>query len=85
MLNADTKLTPHHISVGEAFEFSTAIAEVVRHPTDPNLWGLKNLSDDKWVVTLPNGSLRDVETGRSAPLVTGTKINFGPVEGEIRY
>jgi serine/threonine protein kinase len=85
MLNADTKLTPHHFSVGEAFEFSTAIAEVVRHPTDPNLWGLKNLSDDKWVVTLPNGSLRDVETGRSAPLVTGTKINFGPVEGEIRY
>jgi len=85
MLNADATLTPHHIGNGEAFDFSTAIAEVVRHPTDPNLWGLKNLSDDKWVVTLPNGSLRDVETGRSAPLVTGTKINFGPVEGEIRY
>jgi serine/threonine protein kinase len=85
MLNADATLTPHHIGNGEAFEFSTSIAEVVRHPTDPNLWGLKNLTDKKWVVTLPNGILRDVEPGRSAPLVTEAKINFGPVEGEIRY
>jgi len=85
MLNADATLTPHHIGSGEAFDFSTVIAEVVRHPTDPNVWGLKNLTDQKWVATLPNGNLRDVEPGRSVPLVTETKINFGAVEGEIRY
>lgn len=85
MLNADTTLTPHHIGNGETFDFSTAIAEVVKHPTDPNIWGLRNLSDKKWVATLPNGNLRDVEPGRSVPLATRTKINFGSVEGEIRY
>jgi len=85
MLNADATLTPHHIGNGEAFDFSTEIAQVVRHPTDPNVWGLKNLTDKKWVATLPNGSLRDVEPGRSVPLATETKINFGSVEGEIRY
>jgi eukaryotic-like serine/threonine-protein kinase len=85
MLNADATLTPHHLGSGEAFDFSTTVAEVVRHPTNPNVWGLKNLTDRKWVATLPNGTLRDVGPGRSVPLATHTKINFGSVEGEIRY
>jgi serine/threonine protein kinase len=85
MLNADTVLTPHHIGNGEAFDFSTTIAEVVKHPTTPNIWGLQNLSDKKWVAILPNGNVRDVERGRSVPLAAGTKINFGPVQGEIQY
>ncbi len=85
MLNAGSILTPHHVVNGEAFNFSTAIAEVVPHPTNPNVWGLKNLTDKKWVATLANGSLRDVEPGRSVPLAKETKINFGSVEGEIRY
>jgi serine/threonine protein kinase len=85
MLSADSKLYPHHMEDGRAYDFSTAVAEVVRHPTDPNVWGLKNLGSEKWVTTLPNGTLNDVEPGRSARLATGTKINFGKVEGEIRY
>lgn len=85
MLNADSKLYPHHMADGRAYDYSQPVAEVVRHPTDPNAWGLKNLSGDKWVATLADGTLRDVEPGRSARLVTNTKINFGRVEGEIRY
>jgi hypothetical protein len=85
MLAADSKLYPHHMADGRAYDFSQPVAEVVRHPTDPNAWGLKNLSGNKWVATLANGALRDVEPGRSAPLVTNTKINFGKAEGEIRY
>ena len=85
MLNADSRLTPHHLGTGEPFDFSHASAEVVRHPTDPNVWGLKNLTPEKWVATLPDGSLRDVEPGRSVPLATNTRVSFGRAEGEIRY
>ncbi len=85
MLTADATLTAHHLGGGDTFDFSRASAQVVRHPTNPNVWGLKNLTESKWVATLPNGSLRDVEPGRSVPLATETKINFGSVEGEIRY
>jgi len=85
MLNADSRLYPHHMDDGRHFDFSKPVAEVVRHPTDPNVWGLKNVSGDKWVATLSNGALKDVEQGRSVPLATNTKINFGKVEGEIRY
>ena len=85
MLNADSKLYLHHMADGHDYDFSTPVAEVTRHPSDPNIWGLKNISGTKWVVTLPNGTLKDVEPGRSAPLASNTKIAFGKVDGEIRY
>ena len=85
MLHAEAKLYPHHLHDGRDFDFSEAVAELAQHPKDPNIWGLKNLTNDRWVVTMPDGSPRDVEPGRSAPLLVNAKISFGRVVGEIRY
>jgi eukaryotic-like serine/threonine-protein kinase len=84
MLNYDSRLFPHHIDVQALYDFSSPIAEIVRHPTDPKVWGLKNLSNQKWVVTSTDGTIKDVEPGKSATLGVGVKINFGKIEGEIR-
>lgn len=84
MLNHDTQLFPHHIDDTRLYDFAQPIAEVARHPSNPNIWGLRNLSSDKWVSTATDGTVRDVEPGRSVTLASGTKINFGPSEGEIR-
>jgi hypothetical protein len=85
MLNHDTMLYAHHIDDAKRFDFSTAVAEVVQHPQNPSIWGLKDQTKDKWVVTALDGTVKDVEPGRSAVLANGTKINFGKIEGEIRY
>lgn len=85
MLNSDSKLYTHHLYDGGAFDFSKVVAAVARHPSDPNVWGLKNADDQKWVVTPQNGVMKDVEPGRSVVLANGTKVSFGAVEGEIRY
>ena len=84
MLNAETKLYQHHLD--GKHDFSKAVAEVSRHPTDPNIWGLKNTSGQKWTATMADGSFKDVEVGRSVPLASGVKVQFeGNIEGEIRY
>lgn len=84
MLNYDSQIYPHHInSRNGLFDFSQPVAKVNRNPNDPNIWGLKNLSSEKWVVTTPSG-IKDVEPGRSVTLAGGIKINFGSCEGEIR-
>jgi len=57
---------------------------VTQHPTEPSIWGLKNLSGEKWVTTAASGAIKDVEPGRSVTLAVGTKVNFGKTEGEIR-
>ena len=84
MLNHDTKLYPHHIDDTKMYDFSAPMAEVNRHPTDARIWGLKNLSGEKWVYTAADSTVRDVEPGRSIPLAVGAKINFGKTEGEVR-
>ncbi len=85
MLNHDTQLFPHHVDDEQPFVFNQPIARVTRNPTDPNIWGLKNISGEKWVTTSAQGTVRDIEPGRSLTLAIGTKINFGRGEGEIRF
>ncbi len=84
MLNYDTRLYPHHVDPGRMYDFSAPVAEVTRHPQNPQIWGLRNLSLEKWVITLDDGTVKDVEYGRSMTLMPGVKINFGKREGEIR-
>jgi DNA-binding helix-hairpin-helix protein with protein kinase domain len=84
MLNHDTKLFPHHVDVQRLYDFSQPVAEVQQHPKNPGVWGLKNLSGGRWVSTTTDGTVHDVEPGRSVTLAVGTKITFGIAEGEIR-
>jgi len=82
MLNRDTQLFPHHL--GNAYQFDRPVAEVSRHPTNPNIWGLKNLSSTRWTITTAEGNMKNIEPNQSLTLAVGTKINFGQVMGEIR-
>jgi len=87
MLNSDSKLYSHHLGGSYAdIDFTKPLAEVSQHPSDPNIWGLKNLGTEKWTLAAQAGGLKDVEPGRSAPLAPGNKIDFGRgVVGEIMY
>jgi len=87
MLTHEGKLYGHHLDSARAkdYNFARLAADVVRHPTNPNIWGLRNCTTEKWVATMPDGSFRDVEPGRSVPLATNTKVNFGKVEGVICF
>ena len=84
MLNHDTKLFPHHIDDHKLYDFSSPVAEISRNPNNPNLWGLKNLSIEKWVLKSSEGILKDVEPNKSVPIINGNKISFGKIDGEIR-
>jgi len=82
VLSRDAKIYQYHID--DTYDFSTLIGEISTNPKDPQMWGIKNLTKTKWVIRTPDGSLRDIEPGKSVPLADGIKINFGKCEGEIR-
>ncbi len=84
MLNHDAQLFPHHVDNQKLYDFSQPIAAMSQNPKEPSIWGLKNCSSEKWVITTANGNIKDVEAGRTVTLSLGTKINFGKTEGEIR-
>jgi eukaryotic-like serine/threonine-protein kinase len=85
MLNHDTQLFPHHVDDEKKYDFSQPVATISRHPADPNIWGLKNLSPHNWSSTSTKGEVKDVWPGRSVTLSVGTRINFGQAEGEIGF
>lgn len=84
VLNHDAQIFPHHVDEQPTYDFSEPVAAVVQHPSNPNIWGLKNLSEQKWVITTADNTVKDVEPGRSLTLAAGIKVNFGKTEGEIR-
>jgi eukaryotic-like serine/threonine-protein kinase len=85
MLNHDTSLFPHHVDDEKSYDFSAPVAAVTRHPSDPNIWGLKNESRQTWSTINNKGELKDVPPGRSVTLAPGARINFGQAEGEIWF
>ena len=84
-LNHNTKLFLHHIDPDRKYDFSSPVAEVSRHPADPRVWGLKNLSTLPWKVDNPNGEVIEIYPNQSFSLVPGTLINFGTSKGMICY
>ena len=59
------------------------VGEVVRNKLNPALWGLKNVSGEKWQCTLPNGQEKEIPEGSAAPIFTGTKVEIGGVSYSI--
>jgi len=83
VLNPNTKLYAHHQEDHSDLDADSPLAEVVRHPNNPGILGLKNLSGGRWVATKADGSMLDVEMGKSVVLAKGTKIAFGRQIGEL--
>ena len=85
MLNHDTRLYPHHLNAQRPYDFDTPVAEVTQHPRNPQIWGLRNRSAQKWVRQDADGQIHDVEPGWTVTLSSGLRIQFGNREGEVRF
>ena len=84
VLNQDTLLHPHHLDANRRNDYSEIWAEMVPHPTRPDVWGLKNVSGTTWSSVPPSGApIVEVASDRSVSLVPGLRIRFGPCEGVV--
>jgi DNA-binding helix-hairpin-helix protein with protein kinase domain len=83
VLNQDTLLYPHHLDANRRNDFSEVLAEMVPHPTKPDVWGLKNVSPHPWSTVSPSGASLEVAPGRSVSLLPGLRLRFGAVDGLV--
>lgn len=84
LLTHETTLTPHHLDPKRDYDFSRVLARVMRHPSDPTIWGLRNESGTPWSFTTAEGVIQTVPDGRSVTLKEGLLINFGAIQGQIK-
>jgi serine/threonine protein kinase len=71
--------------LGKIDNFDVACGEVVVNNKNPNLWGIKNLSNISWQEHAPDGNIKTVEKNGVAPVLSGISISFGNgVTAEIK-
>ena len=60
-----------------SMEYDTVTGVVKASKSDKDILGLGNVTEQNWTVTLPNKNPVTVKPKAFAPLIPGTKINFG--------
>jgi hypothetical protein len=56
---------------------------VVQNPNNPDIWGIRNLTETQWTATFSEGKTKIIEPQRAAPLNLGLKLNMGGTEAQI--
>lgn len=79
---AGLRLLEHQIP-GLTARGDGVVAEVTRHPSDPALLGLTNLSTGVWETVTASGMRREIGPGQTIKLALGTRIDFGSTDGEV--
>lgn len=57
------------------------VAELSQNPQNPNIWGLRNLSNRSWTYTKPGAAPVQVENGRVCMIMRDATIDFGQSKG----
>jgi RsiW-degrading membrane proteinase PrsW (M82 family) len=79
-----TRLYERQVPGSHAGAGDGVIAEVSANPNDPNVLGLKNLSDTAWHVTTAAGQQRELLPSRSIRLEAGLTIRIGERVAHVR-
>ncbi len=82
-LAAGLSLTVREIAGLQPRTADGIVAEVRRHPQDPEVLVLRNLSKASWEAVLADGTVREVEPAGTVRLAGGTRLDFGGVHGAI--
>ncbi len=81
---AGLRLMAHQVPGLSSGSSEGLVAEITRNPNDPNVLGLTNLSTTSWEVVTSSNTRREIAPGQTVKLASGTKIDFGETDGEVR-
>ncbi len=84
VLKAGTHLYAHHLDPARSFDFDETQAVVERHPTNPDIIGIKNLTKMSWSAVHPSGGKIRVDPGRAVKVEAGVVIDFGRRRGTLK-
>ena len=78
------RLWPHHLKDTALYDFTTAVGEVVSHPSRPNILGIHNTSGQTWHTIKIDGSTQEVAPNTSVQLMPGVTIDFGTSRARVQ-
>lgn len=77
MMTRHAKLYERHLHLyAEGSNRNNPIGELIQNPHQASVWGLKNLSKNKWIVKTAEGKVTEVSPEKSVLLGRNIEINF---------
>lgn len=67
-------ITERHSEGGDP---ANVIGMVIQNKNNPNLWGIKNVSDKLWIAHMPNGVEKTINKNDVVPVLKDVSIIFG--------
>lgn len=61
----------------DSMDFRKVTGVVVRNKNNPNIWGIRNLSESVWYAEMPDGSKKSISPNSVVPAFRNIKIEFG--------
>lgn len=74
---------PQHLLTNSKPSFKALVGLVEEHPSKPGVIGLRNVSDDDWVVHLPDREPGILSPGTVIIVQDGARFKFGDIEGRV--
>ncbi len=74
VLYPNKMITEWHIANGDNTEI---IGTVVQNKNNPNLWGIRNLSDKLWIVRFPNNDEKIIKKNEVTPVLKDISVEIG--------
>jgi DNA-binding helix-hairpin-helix protein with protein kinase domain len=82
-LSPGGRIALRHIDPDRSLDFTSHGAVIEAHPNQPNVWGLRNLTNKPWRAVLPDAGAVTVEPGRAVRIAHGAVFEFGRRTGRV--
>ena len=84
LLIKDAKVFRRHIDpTGNEDQGAEVLGQVAQNPSNPHMWGIRNLTGTPWVATATDGKTVGVAPQQSVTMSAGLKVNIGGTSTEI--
>lgn len=84
LLNHDTLVTRGQVESENFMDYETPYLKVEIHPRHPEIWGLKNLSEDVWRYEGKDGQIKELTKDGIVPIKDGLEIYMGEKQCAVR-
>jgi len=84
MLNHDAVLYTNQIDDSNLMDYETPYAKIEIHPRHPEVWGIKNLTEQSWRFETKDGEMKEIFKDGVIPIRDGLEVFLGNAVGTLR-
>jgi len=70
-------------TIKDSDDYNTITGEIIMNKNNPALWGIKNLSQDKWEMITSSGEHKPIDSNSVIPIGAGIAVVFKHITGKI--